>query len=152
MQKRWLKTTQALEDPSDGEPNKQALDGTAVKPKLPILRCNLELQTLHTGVGGFRNEHLPAMGEPQFTCELCCTLNTSADGGLRIVLIIEHLCATQPFARDVFGPSTSICNGRISCPRMSSVERRLATHISILPTLKLAPCTDSTTCCQLVCQ
>ena len=46
-------------------------------------------------------------------------------------------------ARDVFGPATSICNSRISCRRMSSLERRLATHVSMLPKNQLENCADS---------
>ena len=49
-------------------------------------------------------------------------------------------------ARDVVGPSTSICNNHTLCRQVSSLERSLATHISILPTLQLASCTDCPRC------
>ena len=44
-------------------------------------------------------------------------------------------------AQDVFGPSTSVCNNRISGRQMQSLERGLATNISILPTFQFASCT-----------
>ena len=54
-------------------------------------------------------------------------------------------------SRDVFGTSTSICNSRMCCRQKWSLEHKLATSISILPTFQHASGTDPPICCQQVC-
>ena len=50
------------------------------------------------------------------------------------------------------GHQLQSCNNHTSCRQLSSLERRLATSISILPTSELVSGTDSPICCQYVCQ
>ena len=69
-------------------------------------------------------------------------------------LAISHFekKSTLDFAsRDVFGPSTSICNSLMSCRQQWSLEHKLATSISVLWTFQHASETDPPICCQQVC-
>ena len=57
-------------------------------------------------------------------------------------------------SRDVFGPSTWIFKNHGSCRQMSSLGRRLAWQqvFQFFRLFPLSSCTNSPTCCQLVCQ